>query len=187
MHIILPKTRAYVKNYDGQTEWVYFLIEDDEFLKKCNTIWHKVSPDIKHLIASLYIIQIFWKSKQSLMVMKLQIFMIKKVLMWIFNDSCLAVISLDSSLKKDENSYLQVFLKECKYINLFRMGIQEGGGKKVLLPKICHTYPTMMKLDTFIRYPKKIKKIYESHDTLPDFCWHQNFLSEISKFCYIKK
>ena len=29
---------------------------------------------------------------------------------------CLAVISLDSSLKTDENYYPQVFLKECKYI-----------------------------------------------------------------------
>ena len=29
------------------------------------------------------------------------------------NGSCLAVISLDSSLKKDDNYYLQVFLKEC--------------------------------------------------------------------------
>ena len=27
-----------------------------------------------------------------------------------------AVISLDSALKKDENYYLQVLLKECKYI-----------------------------------------------------------------------
>ena len=32
------------------------------------------------------------------------------------NYTCLAVISLDSTLKKDENYYLQVFLKECKYI-----------------------------------------------------------------------
>ena len=30
--------------------------------------------------------------------------------------TCLAVISLDSALKKDENYYLQVFLKEYKYI-----------------------------------------------------------------------
>ena len=28
----------------------------------------------------------------------------------------LAVISLDSALKKNENYYLEVFLKECKYI-----------------------------------------------------------------------
>ena len=31
--------------------------------------------------------------------------------------TCLAVISLDSALKKDENYYPQVFLKECKYID----------------------------------------------------------------------
>ena len=33
-----------------------------------------------------------------------------------FNCTCLAVISLDSALKKDENYYLQVFLKEHNYI-----------------------------------------------------------------------
>ena len=32
------------------------------------------------------------------------------------NHNCLAVISLDSTLKKDDNYYPQVFLKECKYI-----------------------------------------------------------------------
>ena len=33
-----------------------------------------------------------------------------------FNHTCLAVINLDSDLKKDGNKYPQVFLKECKYI-----------------------------------------------------------------------
>ena len=33
-----------------------------------------------------------------------------------YNHTCLAVISLDSAFKKDENYYPQVFLKECKYI-----------------------------------------------------------------------
>ena len=32
------------------------------------------------------------------------------------NGTCLAVTSLDSALKKDENYYPEVFLKECKYI-----------------------------------------------------------------------
>ena len=32
------------------------------------------------------------------------------------NRSCLPVTSLDSALKKDENYYLLVFLKDCKYI-----------------------------------------------------------------------
>ena len=29
-HIMLPKTSPYVKNYDGQTKWMYFLIEDED-------------------------------------------------------------------------------------------------------------------------------------------------------------
>ena len=50
------------------------------------------------------------------MAMKLQIFMIKKILKVDSNDSCLEVILLDSALKIDDNYYPQVFLKECKYI-----------------------------------------------------------------------
>ena len=38
------------------------------------------------------------------------------------------------------------------------------------LPKICHTYPTMLKFGTVIPYLKKIQKIYESRATLRDFC-----------------
>ena len=48
--------------------------------------------------------------------------------------TCLAVISLNSALKKDGNYYPQVFLKECKYIQKrvvrhthdnFRFGFQK--------------------------------------------------------------
>ena len=38
LHIMLPKTSAYVKIYDGQTKWMYFLIEDDDLLETYNTI-----------------------------------------------------------------------------------------------------------------------------------------------------
>ena len=34
LHILLPKTSAYVKSYDGRTKWIVFLIEDDSLLKK---------------------------------------------------------------------------------------------------------------------------------------------------------
>ena len=37
-------------------------------------------------------------------------------------------------------------------------------------PKICHTYPTIMKLGTVVPYLRKIKKIYESLDTPHEFC-----------------
>ena len=43
---MLPKTRAYVKNYDGQTKWMHFLIKDDDFLEIYDTIWDKVGADI---------------------------------------------------------------------------------------------------------------------------------------------
>ena len=42
-----------------------------------------------------------------------------------------------------------------------------GGCKKAPLPKICHTYPAMMKLGTVIPYLKKIKKKYMNHVTHP--------------------
>ena len=46
LHVMLPKTSAYVKSYNRQTKWMYFLIEDDD-LERYNVIWDKVSADIK--------------------------------------------------------------------------------------------------------------------------------------------
>ena len=57
---MLPKTNAYVKSYDEQTKWMYFLIEVDDLLKKYNSLCNKVSPDMKKsLIASLLTIKNF--------------------------------------------------------------------------------------------------------------------------------
>ena len=59
--------------------------------------------------------------------------------------------------------------------------------KKDPLPKICRTYPTMMKLGTVIPYLKKIQKIYESRDTPLESPAGIRFYSpEIRKYCYIK-
>ena len=49
-------------------------------------------------------------------------------------------------------------------------GAAHGWGGQTPPSKICHTYPTMMKLGTVIPYLKKIQKIYESRDTPPEFC-----------------
>ena len=43
----------------------------------------------------------------------------------------------------------------------------EGSKKSPPLPKICHTYPIMMKLDILIPYLKKIQKKYIDHVTHP--------------------
>ena len=45
------------------------------------------------------------------------------------------------------------------------------------LPKICHTYPTIMKLGTVIPYLRKIQKMYKSRDTFLDSCRHQRFFT----------
>ena len=52
-------------------------------------------------------------------------------------------------------------------------GCSRMGGQKGTLPKICHPYPTMMKLGTVIPHLKRIQKPYESHDTPFEFCWNQ--------------
>ena len=67
-----------------------FLIEDGDLLEKDNTIWDKVRADIKKDYKEIPRVDA--------------------------NYTCLALISLDSALKKDENYYLQVFFKICKYI-----------------------------------------------------------------------
>ena len=80
-------------------------------------------------------------------------------------------------------SYLDSFrliwahLDSLELINPIQDGLFRGCSRMGLLPKTCHTYPTMMKLGTVILYPRKIQKIYESRDTLLEFCWHQHFFT----------
>ena len=38
---------TYIKSYDGGTKWMYFLIEDEELLKKYNDVQNKVRNNIK--------------------------------------------------------------------------------------------------------------------------------------------
>ena len=53
-----------MKSYDGQTKWMYFLIEDKNLLKKYNAIWNKLSADIKkNLIVNLPTVKTFENQK----------------------------------------------------------------------------------------------------------------------------
>ena len=88
------------------------MIEDDDLLEKYNTIWDKVSADIKkNLIASLSMIKNFLKTKIKSYGDEVTDFYDKEIIKVDSDCTCLAVISLDSALKKDENYYPQVFLK----------------------------------------------------------------------------
>ena len=121
---MLPKTSSYVKRYDGQTKWIYFLIEGDDVLEKSNTIWDKGSADIKKDFDSEPAYNKNYLKKKShgdevadFCDRLRQIFTIFTIFTKLdSNHTCLAVISLDSALKKIDFCYPQVLLKECKYI-----------------------------------------------------------------------
>ena len=56
--------------------------------------------------------------------------------------------------------------------------LTDGGGSFWLpLPKIYHTYPTMMKPGTVIPYLRKTETIYKSRDIPLEFCWDQHFFT----------
>ena len=68
-------------------------------------------------------------------------------------------------MNRDEKNCCKIRLYlSSKTLTIFRMSIfgaaHRWGEPKSPLPKICHTYPTMTKLDTVIPYLKKIEKIY---------------------------
>ena len=90
--------RAYVKSYDGQTKWMYFLIEDDDLLEKYNTIWDKISADIKKEFDSEPVSnKKFLKTKKKLLVMKLD-FHDEEMAKAGSHYTCLTVINADSTL-----------------------------------------------------------------------------------------
>ena len=114
---MLPKTSAYVKSYNGQTKWMYFLIEDDDLLGKYNTTWDKVSGDIKKEFDSKPVYnKNYLKTKIKSHGDEVTGFYHKNIPNLDSNHTCLVVISLDSALKNSNNYYPEVLLKECKYI-----------------------------------------------------------------------
>ena len=71
--------------------------------------------------------------------------------------------------KNKNYNYLRSGNKRFAILTLFRMGLFRGcsqmavgGTKRLSLPKICHTIPTMMKLGTVIPNLKKFQK-YINH------------------------
>ena len=88
---------------------MYFLIEDNDLLEKYNTIWDKVSADIKKEFDSEPVYsRNFLKTKIKSHDDEVADFYDKKILKVNSHHSCLAAISLDSPLKKDDN-YLKCF------------------------------------------------------------------------------
>ena len=62
-HIILSRASAYGNRYDEQTKWMYFLIEDDDLLEKSLFGMKPVMISKDNFLASLFVINIFLKTK----------------------------------------------------------------------------------------------------------------------------
>ena len=75
---MLPITSTCVKSCDEQTKWMFFWIKDNDLLETYNTIWDKVSVDIKREFDSKPLYSKEYLKKNNLAVMKLQIFTRKK-------------------------------------------------------------------------------------------------------------
>ena len=94
---------------------MHFLTEDDDLLKNIyNAIWDKVSADVKKIDSEpVYNIK-FLKTKIKSHGDEVIDCYDKKFAKVDPYHTCLAVISLDSTLKKDDNYCPQVLLKECQ-------------------------------------------------------------------------
>ena len=87
-----------------------FLTEDDDLLEKHNTIWDKVHPESKKNKKKITN-KTFLKTEIKSHGDEVTDFYDKEIPKMDSNHTCLAEISLNSALKKDENYYLQVFFK----------------------------------------------------------------------------
>ena len=100
----------------GQTKWMYFLIEDDDLLEKYNIIWDIVSADIKkEFVGEPVYNKDYLKTQIKYYGNKVTNFDDKEIPGLDSNHTYLAVVTLGSTLKKDDSYCWQVFLKECKY------------------------------------------------------------------------
>ena len=88
------------------------------WLTRNNTICHKLSPDIKKAFDSERVYnKIFLETITKSHGDEVTDFCDKSITRVNSNHTCLAVNFLDSALKKGDNYYLLVFLKNCKYID----------------------------------------------------------------------
>ena len=115
LHIMLPKASPNVKKDVCKCKWMNFLIGNEDLLEKYNTIWDKVSPDVKKEFDSGPVYnKKFLKTKIKFHDDKVTDLYGKEVSKMDSNHTCFAVISLDYAPKNNENYYPQEFLKEEK-------------------------------------------------------------------------
>ena len=89
------------------------MTKNDDFLEKYNNIWYKVYADINQASLSK---KTFLKTTIKPHGDEITDFYDKDIVKVDSNHTCSARKSLDCTLNKNDNYYLQFFLKEYKYI-----------------------------------------------------------------------
>ena len=98
---MLPKTSIYVKSYDRQNKWMFFLTEDDDLLEKYHTNCDKVSADTKKEFDNEPVYnKKYFKTKIKSHGDEFTDFYDKEIHKIDSNHTCLAVINLDFVVKK---------------------------------------------------------------------------------------
>ena len=87
------------------------MIEDDDLLEKFNTIWNPALIQKKEFHSEPVYNKKFLKTEIKSHGNEVTDFYDKEIPKVDSNRACTAVINLNSAVKKDENYYLQVFLK----------------------------------------------------------------------------
>ena len=87
------------------------MIEDDDLLEKFNTIWNPALIQKKEFHSEPVYNKNFLKTEIKSHGNEVTDFYDKEIPKVDSNHACTAVINLNSAVKKDENYYLQVFLK----------------------------------------------------------------------------
>ena len=89
---------------DGQTEVIHFLIEDDDLPEKYSATCNKVSTEIKKYFDGEPVYnKIFLRTKRKSHGDEVADFFDEEISKVDSSHTCLAVISLNSALKKDEH------------------------------------------------------------------------------------
>ena len=115
--IILPQMTGYIKYFENGGKNMSFVIKDDDVLDKYNEIWDKIKETLSIKFHSMPVYdEKYMKAKVREFngVIKTN-FSEDKIAKENMHYTCLSRITIDSVMRMEKKSYLQVYLEECKY------------------------------------------------------------------------
>ena len=116
--IILPQMSGFIKYFEDGGENMSFMIKNDGVLDKYDEIWGKIKDKINIKFHSMPVYDkkyIKAKVREFNGVIKTN-FLGDEIPKESMHYTCIACITIDSVMRMEKKNYLQVYLRECKYI-----------------------------------------------------------------------